>query len=368
LAGLGIGAWWLPTPTSDGRSHFTADNVVVLAAVPILGPAGAGLIGLVIGVMARRRIPLERRVFNAAMTAAAAMAAGFGYSFAGGSFDLEGARGAVYLMAHVGVPIVVADMFNLGLNAVLLAGVLRVTAKVPMFLQLRDMFTSSGPTQFAYGIIASLLVVLWVPAGLGAVAVLIVMAPLLGARWALLLYGEERNARERALGALVTAIETRAPALDGHGVRVSELAARVAQDLGLGPHSVADVRKAGLLHDLGKVVVAPGHEGVDEQEGAALRGANMLKDLPFLAGASSLMEEVARSDSPPAVRSMAADVVRAADDYDLMLHGVAAVAPAEAIVMLRGNALGPQEERVVAALARAIDALGGKRREAGGGP
>lgn len=368
LAGLGIGAWWLPAPTSDGRSHFTADNVVVLAAVPILGPPGAGLVGLAIGVMARRRIPLERRVFNAAMTASAAMTAGIVYSIVGGSFDLEQARGSGYLLAHVGGPIVIADLFNLGLNAVLISGVLRVSAGVPVQSQLRDMFTSSGPTQFAYGIIASLLVVLWVPAGLGAVAVLVVMAPMLGARWALLLYGEERNARERALGALVTAIETRAPALEGHGARVSDLAARTAQELGLGPQAIADVRTAGLLHDLGRVVVAPGHEGIDAQDGAAVRGASMLQDLPFLAGASAVMEEVARNGSGTTTPSIAADVVRTADDYDLMMHGEGAVGSSEAMTLLKVNGSGPQHERVVAALARAADAQDERRGMVGVSP
>ena len=56
----------------------------------------------------------------------------------------------------MGFPIVVADLFNLGLNALLLAGVLRLSSGVPVRLQLRDMLTSTGPTQFAYGIIASL--------------------------------------------------------------------------------------------------------------------------------------------------------------------------------------------------------------------
>ena len=190
-------AWWQPTPTSDGRSHFTADNVIVLAAIPIAGPLGAGIVGLSMALFARRRIAARRRIFNAAMTASAAMTGGLGYALAGGVFELEGSRGAGFLIAHVGFPIVVADLFNLGLNALLLAGVLRLSSGVPVRLQLRDMLTSTGQTQFAYGIIASLLVILWIPAQLGAVAVLLVMAPLLGARWALLQYGEERAARER---------------------------------------------------------------------------------------------------------------------------------------------------------------------------
>ena len=106
---------------------------------------------------------------------------------------------------------------------------------------------------------------------------------LAGRPWALLQYGDERAARERALEALVSAIETRAPELEGHSERVSTLAALMAQELGLGPKEVADVRTAGLLHDLGRVVVAPGHGGRGrgrERQGSAER--RMLQDLPFL--------------------------------------------------------------------------------------
>ena len=109
------------------RSHFTADNVIVLAAIPIAGPLGAGLVGASMAMFARRRIAARRRLFNAAMTASAAMTGGLGYALAGGTFELEGTRGAGFLIAHVGFPIVVADLFNLGLNALLLAGVLRAS-------------------------------------------------------------------------------------------------------------------------------------------------------------------------------------------------------------------------------------------------
>lgn len=354
LVSLGILAWWQPTPTSDGRSHFTADNVIVLAAIPIAGPLGAGLVGASMAMFARRRIPARRRLFNAAMTASAAMTGGLGYALVGGTFELEGARGALFLITHVGLPIVVADLFNLGLNALLLAGVLRLSSGVPMRLQLRDMLTSTGPTQFAYGVIALLLVVLWTPADLGPVAVLIVMAPLLGARWALLQYGEERAARERALEALVSAIETRAPELEGHSARVSALAALMAQELGLGPKEVADVRTAGLLHDLGRVVVAPGTEGEDEVISAELRGASMLRELPFLRGASSLMEEVARVEIEHAAPSLAAELVRVADEYDLLRHGARPVETGDAIERLRTGHGDPQSERVFQALARAL--------------
>ncbi|WP_404381359.1 HD domain-containing protein [Knoellia locipacati] len=355
LAFIGALTWWLPSTSSDGLSHFTADNVVVLAAIPIVGPVGAGVVGLVMAALTRRRIALHRRVFNMAMASASAMVGGIFYDLAGGSFAVDDLQGVGPLILHVGLPIVVADAANLFANAVLVAGVIRLSAGVPLRLQLVDMLTSSGFTQFAYGIVAFVVVVMWLPGNLGPVAVLVGLAPLAGARWALLQYGEEREARERALGALVAAIETRAPELEGHSARVSSLAAVMARDLGLRPKEVADVRTAGLLHDLGTVVVAPGQEGLDHRRSAVLRGAAMLQDLPFLEGASAVMEQVAYAGPDVPAPTLAAEVVRVADDYDLLLHGEG-IGPSEALERLRTRTFGSDGDRVVAALVRAVRA------------
>jgi len=49
--------------------------------------------------------------------------------------------------------------------------------------------------------------------------------------------------------------EMRDPYTAGHQRRVAELAMRIAQDLGMQDHEVADIRVAGLLHDMGKAGV-----------------------------------------------------------------------------------------------------------------
>lgn len=355
LSLLGALAWWLPT-SSDGRSHFTADNVVVLAAIPVVGVLGAGIVGMAMTGLTTRRLPLRRRVFNMAMHAISAMVGGFAYALAGGTFSPQGLDGSGELLWHVGIPIVVADIVNLTVNAILVAGVIRISEGVPLRLQLIDMVTSSGLTQFAYGIIAFLVVVMWLPGELGPVAVLIGLAPLAGARWALLQYGEEREARERALGALVAAIETRAPELEGHSARVSALAGHMAQDLGLGPKEVADVRTAGMLHDLGRVVVAPGHEGVDAERGASRRGAAMLQALPFLSGATDLMHQMASGDPGEEQPTLGARLVSAADQFDLSIHGERPLSVTDALALVTEATTGPDAHRIAAALARAVQA------------
>src|SRR5665647_2795958 len=50
-------------------------------------------------------------------------------------------------------------------------------------------------------------------------------------------------------------VEMRDPYTAGHQRRVAELAVRMAQDLGMSDSQVADIRVAGLLHDVGKAGV-----------------------------------------------------------------------------------------------------------------
>ena len=57
LALLGALTWWLPSTSATVAVRFTADNVVVLAAIPIVGPLGAGVVGLVMAGLTTRRIP-----------------------------------------------------------------------------------------------------------------------------------------------------------------------------------------------------------------------------------------------------------------------------------------------------------------------
>ena len=356
LALLGSLTWWLPSSSSDGRVHFTADNVVTLAAIPIIGPLGCGVVSLIMAATTRRNIPLRRRIFNMAAVSSSTMVSGVAYDLAGGSFRATPLLGFRELVLHVGLPIVVADLVLLLTNALLVAVVIRLSAGVPLQLQLVDMLASSGVTQFAYGVIAFIIVVMWLPGELGPVAVLVGLAPLAGARWALLQYGEERDARQRALGALVTAIETKAPTLDGHGRRVSSMAGLMAQDLGLGHKEVADIRTAGLLHDLGRVIVAPGREETERAESAALRGAAMLQGLPFLRGASAVMEEVARVPDADSRSSIAAQIVRVADEYDLLVHDEKnPVTAPEAVSHLRAH--GPvsgERDRVLESLSHVV--------------
>ncbi len=55
------------------------------------------------------------------------------------------------------------------------------------------------------------------------------------------------------LSALITALEAKDPDFVGHSVRVAELAASVAAEMGLSDDDIEAVRAAGRLHDIGKI-------------------------------------------------------------------------------------------------------------------
>jgi HD-GYP domain-containing protein (c-di-GMP phosphodiesterase class II) len=62
---------------------------------------------------------------------------------------------------------------------------------------------------------------------------------------------------DRALGAIGMFSDLASPHLSGHSIGVAELAARTAQACGFPSAEVTDVRRAGLIHDLGRVAVHP---------------------------------------------------------------------------------------------------------------
>jgi putative two-component system response regulator len=62
-----------------------------------------------------------------------------------------------------------------------------------------------------------------------------------------------RDLTVRVAETLINAMEVKDVYLRGHSQRVAELAASVAEELGLGPDAVEHVRLAGRLHDVGKI-------------------------------------------------------------------------------------------------------------------
>jgi len=176
-------------------------------------------------------------------------------------------------------------------NAVLLAGVMRLDRGIPVRRFVATMLTSSGPAYVGYGLIGYLFAILWIPAGVGPFSAILVLSPLFVARWAFVQYGEENNAHERTLNALVAAVETKEPHTRGHSERVARLCDVIAGAMGLNHTDIASLRYAGMLHDIGLLGVPSrilhNVDGLNEAGMASIRqhpsrGAEIVRDIEFL--------------------------------------------------------------------------------------
>ena len=107
----------------------------------------------------------------------------------------------------------------------------------------------------------------------------------------------EGSAIDRALGAIGAFADMVSPHLVGHSAGVAELAASAAELSGFSSEDVTAVRRAGLVHDVGRTAVPsrvwnkPGPLTADEREQARLHPYHterVLSRSPFLAGVASV--------------------------------------------------------------------------------
>ena len=92
----------------------------------------------------------------------------------------------------------------------------------------------------------------------------------------------------RTIAAIGAAAEIKDPYIRGHQERTSDWAATVAQEMGLSPERVRNIRTAGLLHDLGKVSVG---ERILNKPGKLTEGEfAQIKEHPAL-GATMIISE-----------------------------------------------------------------------------
>jgi HD-GYP domain-containing protein (c-di-GMP phosphodiesterase class II) len=256
LAAMGVLSFQLREPTVTSRIGFSFLSIILLASGAILGPFGAWCVGLVSPVIDRdRKVHWFQRLFNAAMMAIIGVAGGWAYALSRGSEDLASLSGLSSIATELGLPLLVADIVQCLTNALLLAGVIHLYQGVPFLVFLRRVLVSSGVAYVGYGAIGFLFVIVWFPAQLGAFSAVLILAPLLAARWAFIQFGDELRSHERTVDTLVTALATKEPAAAERSLRVARLAEWVAEEMGLGPSQIGTVRYAAMLHEIGHLGV-----------------------------------------------------------------------------------------------------------------
>ncbi len=240
----------LPVPMVRGGT-MTIASILDVGAILLFGPWVAGALDLVTTVVAQMLIlrrPAGEATLNAGLYASTTILAGAAFLAAGGSL------GAPDLGRDL-VPVLLAGSLYFMLNTSAVSLVLGTrTGEDPGRIwrhQFRD-----GVPQYALSIGFGLLFA-QVRVAAGIPGVLLLVLPLLFARYALQLYADLRGDLVSFVRALSVVLDAVDPYTHEHSVRVAEYSVRVARRLGLREEEVDTIHYAALCHDIGKIAQRP---------------------------------------------------------------------------------------------------------------
>lgn len=364
---LGVLARTLPdsvvSMSGDGV-RFSFFGIVTLSAAVMVGPFGGAVVGVLPTLLQPVRMRSVRRVFNAGMFGVVGLVGGFAYVLAGGVDPLT-VSGTGSVILDIGIPLMVADLAQAAANALVLSGIMTVTARVPFWLHVRGLIASTGAAYIGYGVVAFLLVVLWGPAQIHWFSAALTTVPLLVAWWVFGQFGAELEAHERTTDTLVAALDLRHPGASAHSQRVAILCGWIGESLRLAPRALTELHTAGLLHDIGLLAARQGTD--DEIVRHPELGVRMLAGISFAAPALPAIaahhERVDGTGYPHGLVGpdipLGARVIAVADSFDALTTGTPNAPP-----LNPQDALGEMttdrglDPIVVDALARAVDRHG----------
>ena len=321
-----------PTPLASRQSAWSPSSSATLAAVVLLGPAAAALVGGISVFSLRRHLMLAERLFNGAMYALSGYAAGTAYVALGGTVGRLGPH-----PVHAVIwPFAAAAAVHVITNHGLLWGALQLSSAKGRPRE-RVRVESSLPLLLAsdlgYAALGLLIAALWTVTY--EFAAVLVLVPLFVARWAMAQFAEQQRAYSATMEALCQAVETKDFYTRGHSERVSRGSGMIAREIGMRPDRADAIRYAGMLHDVGKLGVPTKVLQKDgpltEEEYAAIqlhpmRGLEIVREIGFLDEAlTGIMHHHERIDGKGYPMGLAADeipefarVIAVADAFDSM--------------------------------------------------
>ncbi|NLG22182.1 MAG: HD domain-containing protein [Actinomycetales bacterium] len=232
-------------------------TVILAAALPLAGPAGAVIVGFLSYLGSLRTQRTRTRLFNAGMTGVMGGVGGVLYLLAGGEHPGEVALDPLGLLLQVALPLVLAYVVMTLLNTVLIGGMSRVVSGSRVWDVASRTFRRLGGGYLTHALIAFLFVVLWAPVGVGTFSAVLILGPMFIAQWTLSRDAVERRSHVRTVKTIVAALEEANPYSVGHSARVAELCDRIAPRVGIDTADSEALRYAALLHDIGLIAVAP---------------------------------------------------------------------------------------------------------------
>jgi HD superfamily phosphohydrolase YqeK len=315
---------------SQTRHFWSAGSSVILAAIVLLGPVGAALVGATTALNTRRDLDIVKRMFNGAMWSLAAYCAASAYVAAGGQAGVPTPGSFPGII----IPFAVAAVTLALINYILVTGVLLLTRAAGSARTKfgRRLFASFVP-DLGYAVFGMLIAALW--RVLGPFSAVLVLVPLFVARWAVAQYVAQQEAYEATMAALCQAVETKDFYTRGHSERVSKASVMIARAIGFRAERIEAIRHAGMLHDIGKLgvptLVLQKSGALTEEEYAAIqlhpmRGLEIVREIGFLDEAlAGIMHHHERMDGKGYPLGLAGDeipefarVIGVADAFDSM--------------------------------------------------
>jgi HD domain len=308
---------------------WSGNSIASLAAVILVGPVGAALVGACTLFGIRRGPSVPQRLFNTGMFTLSAYLAGRTFLLFGGHVGVPGPASFPGIIG----PFAAAAVVHVVVNFSLLRGVLWLTREpgTPagrVGLDFKLMITDLG-----YGAFGVLIAALW--GVLGPFTAVLVLIPVLVARWAVAQFALQQRAYEATVSALCQAVETKDFYTRGHSERVSRGSVMISREIGMRVERVEAIRYAGMLHDVGKLGVPTSvlqkNGALTDDEYAAIqlhpmRGLDIVREIGFLDEAlAGIMHHHERIDGKGYPMGLAGDeipefarVLAVADAFDAM--------------------------------------------------
>ena len=280
--------------TREGVS-ISVTMPIAMASVIILGPWGAPLVTAVVA-LEPRRTPWFKRCFNGSMNVLSTLGAAWTYALLHAQLSSDhqiqvfpSLTSMDFRPSSVLIPMLAATLVHEVINGALMVTVLALAERVsPWRIWFGTMAESALPL-FIYSIFGLMLAVVWLT--ISPLAGVLVLAPLMVARWVFSMFSARQEAYESTIRSLIQAVETKDAYTRGHSERVSRASVMIGRSAGMREDRVSSLRYAGMLHDVGKLgvptrILQKSGKLTDEEFDAIkmhpTRGREITKDLEFL--------------------------------------------------------------------------------------
>lgn len=261
-------AEWLALDIYVRDTSVSTAAAPLLAGVMLFGPVGSLVMSLTLAgaAMLKHRSPPNRFIFNSANHLISGL-------LAIGVFRLTDFSNRS-LWLQLCISLIAASLVYLS-STLLVSMAMDLSSGQPFYRLWPERFRWLWPYYLALGVLASALASGYMAYGLA--GVLVALVPLLMLRYSQVQYIDHTTAlvtrlrqnysdlqgqaqqisalNEELLLALSQVTDLRDPDVNGHSQNVARYAVLIAQELGLTPERVEAVRKAALLHDIGKLGV-----------------------------------------------------------------------------------------------------------------